>query len=211
MRHPRPTAAAVLILAAATVVVAGSTRVAPEFETPDLSPEGQQKMMAEYMRLMSPGERHEMLGYFVGDWKATQRIWMGGAGQADPPMVSEGTATYEWILGGRFLRQTYEGSMMGMPYEGEGLLGYDNYSGKYQNTWVSTMSTTISYMDGFAHQDGKGMTLWGEMDEPTLEMRGKTVKHVTRVRDEDTFVFEIHDPHIEGETKVVEVVYEREE
>jgi hypothetical protein len=203
--------AAAAVLAAATIVVAGSTRLAPEFEMPDMSPESQAKMMGEYMALMAPSEQHEMLSYFVGDWEASSRMWMGGEGGEAPAIEDSGKASYEMAFDGRFLRQRYEGTMMGMPYTGEAMLGFDNYAGFYQGTWVSTMSTTMTYMTGHAHQDGKGMTLYATMDEPGLKMRNKMVEYRTRIIDEDTFVFEIHDLHIGGDnTKVMAITYERQ-
>jgi len=208
MMTPR-TLAAAAILATATLVVAQGTsdrpaRMAPEFEMPDMSPEGQQKMMADYMELMSPGEHH--------DWKTTTEMWMEGRGAGGESMTEHGKASFEMDFGDRYLRQTYQGTMMGMPYTGEGMLGYDNHAGVYQNTWISTMSTAMLISEGHAHQDGKGMTLYGTMDEPTMNMNRKMVVYVTRVVDEDTFTFEIRDPHIGGEDNtVVELTYERVE
>jgi hypothetical protein len=52
--------------------------------------------------------------------------------------------------------------------------------------------------------------MWGLMDEPMTGEVGKHVKYVTRVINDDKFIFEIHDLAIGGDkTKVVEIVYTR--
>jgi hypothetical protein len=45
------------------------------------------------------------------------------------------------IMDGRVMVEDVTSSMMGMPFKGQGMRGYDNVSGKYWGTWVDSMST----------------------------------------------------------------------
>jgi hypothetical protein len=57
-----------------------------------------------------------------------------------PPLESEGTAEHKMILGVRYLQQAFTGDMMGTPFGGIGLNGYDNQKQKFVSTWVDSMS-----------------------------------------------------------------------
>ena len=41
-------------------------------------PEEMKAMMDKWEAVINPGEHHARLEQFVGDWKTTIRIWMGG-------------------------------------------------------------------------------------------------------------------------------------
>jgi hypothetical protein len=100
--------------------------------------------------------------------------------------------------------------MMGMAGRGFAIQGYDNFKKKYVAMWVDSMSTAMLTMSGNASRDGKTESMWGLMDEPMTGEVGKHVKYVTRVINDDKFIFEIHDLAIGGDkTKVVEIVYTR--
>ena len=51
---------------------------------------------------------------------------------------------------------------------------------------------------------------YGGMDELSMKVTGRTVKYVTRVIDENTYVFDIIDLHAGDDYKVVEVTYTRQ-
>jgi len=76
--------------------------------------------MQVWMDYMRPGPMHEMMMKSSGEWKSVSKFWMDPSGE---PMVSEGTVKFEMILGGRYMRSTHTGTMMGMPFEGIFLQG----------------------------------------------------------------------------------------
>jgi len=176
-------------------------QIAPAFDPGDMN-------MEAWMQASSPGEHHEMLSEMVGDWDVVVKMWMGGA-DSGMPTVSEATAKVTMVLDGRHLREEFKGVMMGQPFEGVSTTSYDNYSGQYVTHWVDSMSTAPGVMRGHASMDGGSIIFYGSMDEPMMGMRGKTIKAVTRMVDEKTHVFEMHDMHIEGDTKVMEMTYTR--
>jgi len=136
------------------------------------------------------------------------KTWMNGPGAA--PVITKGSSTYSWVLGGRYLRQDMKGEMMGMPLEGFGYTGYDNYNKKYVGFWIDNSSTAMFTYSGYVDQTGKVFTFYGTMDEWMTGENGKPVKYVTRILSRDKNVFEIHDLAIGGaDTKVVEMTYTR--
>lgn len=171
-----------------------------------MSPE-EQAMMENWMEVATPGPQHAKLDYFVGKWNTSSKMWMA---PGQPPSVEPGTATFQWTLGKRFLTQTYEGKLMGMPYEGTGLTGFDNYKNKWVATWAGNMGTNIQYMEGTIDQTGNVWTYFGTMDEWMTDEHDRAVKYVTRIVNDDRFVFEVHDLGIvPGETRVIEIEYTR--
>ena len=77
-----------------------------------------------------------------------------------------GTATFKMILGGRWQEQTFHGTFMGKPYEGRGLLGYDNLKQELVGYWLDTMSTSASVSTGQCAGDRKSIAMSGSWDMP---------------------------------------------
>jgi len=167
----------------------------------------QQAAMAEWTRLAAPSDHHKYLNYFVGNWKTKTKMYMGGPGS--PPMESEGTSEMKWVLDGRFVQDHHKGSMMGQPYEGIGMTGYDNYRNLYVGSWYSNMGTNVLTMSGMRDPKTGNFTYYGEMDEPALKVIGRTVKYVTTIIDPDHHRFEIIDLHAGDDYTVIEIDYTR--
>jgi hypothetical protein len=178
------------------------------FAQQDQDPQEMERMMELWQKIATPGAAHEKLGRGIGEWDVVTRMWMAGPGQ--PPMESVGTSKSEWILGGRFVKSTFQGSMMGMPFEGLGITGYDNYKKKYVSIWFDSNSTAVHTSEGLLDQTGDVISYFGTMDEWMTDEHDKPVKYVDRFIDDDHAVFEIHDLGIvPGDTKVIEMVYTR--
>lgn len=166
------------------------------------------EMMKKVVAAATPGEMHKKLDAFVGSWKTKSSMWTQGPDK--PPTVTEGSATYEWVLGGRFLKEDFKGTVMGKPLIGIGYNGYDNMRKKYTMFWIDDMGTVMSTGDGNFDPTGKLLTYYGKMDAPVSGEYDKTVKYVTRIVNPDDFIFEIHDLTLGGDqTKVLEVEYMR--
>ena len=172
-----------------------------------LSQEGDAAMEA-WMKACTPGEKHERLGALVGTWDTVTRIWMA---PGQPPSEDTGEAEFTWLFPGRWIQQRTKGTMMGMPHEGFGVLGYDNFKQKYVGSWTDNMTTALLTFQGSFDKQGDNLVMWGPMDEPMTGEHDKTVKYVTRFRGPDELLFEIHDMVIgEGpEAKVIEISYKR--
>jgi hypothetical protein len=196
----------VLILMLTLIV--GSDSFSQEKKKSTKKMPSEEEMMKRWQETMTPGTQHKMLEESVGAWDAEVKMWMKGPGTE--PTISKGTSENKMVLGGRYLQQDFTGEMMGQPFAGVGLTGYDNFKKKYVSFWIDNMSTAMSTMDGVMDKDGKSCTMWGKMDEPATGEKGKKVKYVTRFIDKDTQVFETYDVSAYGDKKpVMEITYKR--
>jgi hypothetical protein len=164
----------------------------------------QEEMMKKWEEAMTPGNAHKNFEQFVGDWDVEAKVYMNGP--KGEPSVSKGTAEYKLALGRRYLQQEFTGEMMGQPMNGVGYTGYDNFGKKYVSFWIDNMSTAMSTMEGTMDKEGKTLTMWGKMDEPSTGEKGKKVKYVTRIVDKDKHVFESYDVTSFGDKRPVMVI-----
>ena len=167
----------------------------------------QKAMMEKWKAVMTPGEPHKRMAKAVGKWNSVARMWMQGPGS--PPMESKGTAELSLLLGGRFLRRDVSSTMMGMPFQGIGIDGYDNFTKQYHSYWIDSMGTTSMNLKGTSTDGGKTVTYTGAMDEPMTGERNKHVKAIVRHIDDDKTVFEMYDSAGGKEWKAFEVTYTR--
>ena len=139
----------------------------------------------------------------------------GGAVWLEPgadPMVSNGMQTCEVINGGRVINEISHSEMMGMPFEGHGMTGYDNFRKKYWSTWTDNMATSMMYMEGTSDDDGKTITYNTTMDDPMIGEKDQPVKFVYRWVDDDKHILESwHDVGTPKEYKMMEITYTRKQ
>jgi hypothetical protein len=161
--------------------------------------------MKAMMAAASPGETHKMLAKSVGSWTASVTMWMQPGA---PPTTSMATATNVMIMGGRYLRSTNKGNMMGMPFEGEGITGYDNLKKQFVNSWVDNMGTGIMTMAGSWDEASKSITYTGSMMDPASG-KDAAFREVWRFTDDNHQVMEMYNM-VEGkEIKAMEIKYTR--
>jgi len=174
----------------------------------DKKPEKQmdpQAMMEMYQKLATPGEPHKQLASLAGSWTTKTKEWME---PGKPPTEADGSVEMRMLLDGRFLQQDFTGEMMGQPYTGVGITGYDNLRKKYVSIWLDTMGTGPFMMEGTASGDGKTITLKGQHAEPG----GGHMTHraVWKIVDSNTQTFDMWGAHGGGkEMKEMEIVYTR--
>src|SRR5262249_47490394 len=135
----------------------------------------------------TPGEPHKKLDALVGEWTYTAKFWMD---PSQPPMEMAGTSKRTWIMGGRFIQDEITNTS-GMPFNGVGTTGYDNYTKKYVSTWIDSMSTSISYGIGEFDASGKVFTTTREDYCPMCGTKVK-MRDVTRIIGPDTQVMEFY-------------------
>ncbi len=163
----------------------------------------QDESMKKWMDYMTPGDMQKMLAKGVGNWKMKTTYWMAPGTE---PMVSEVTAVSEMILGGRYLTTKITGNMMGMPFEGISLEGYDNAAKVFLTTWIDNMGSGIMYMTGTWDETAKQITYTGKAVDP---MSGNwiDVRQVVTYNSDGTTKMEMYAPGAEGkEYKSMEVI-----
>lgn len=170
-------------------------------EPKQLSPEDFAKMMETAGK---PGPAHELLKPLAGRWTYTCQMWMA---PGEMPIETKGAIEREWILGGRFLSEKIVGtSFDGKPggFEGFGLIGYDNNSKKYTQTFVCSMGTGTSTGTGVADESGR-IVFQTECACPLTEDKVKGRDEI-RIVSPDKVITETYQ-RIDGkEVKVMEIV-----
>jgi len=160
----------------------------------------QERMAENFGKYCVPGEEHNQLAYFVGQWETNYTIHMPGA----PPMTGNGTAEFKLIMDGRYLVQDTV-SQWG---PGHGLRGYDRYRRKHFSTWVDSKRTDMWY----AEADGAGDSLdfiYHEA-EPMFDVAMRKMRGEQRRIDANrwTYTF-IEMPEGEPERTVLTIEYRR--
>ena len=96
--------------------------------------------------------------------------------------------------------------MMGRPFRGLSLMGYDNTRQAFQSVWVSEMQTAMFISQGKGDASNKVITLEGKADCPATGRKDVPMKTVFRVIGPDKHVFEMYD----GNTRTMEITYTRQ-
>lgn len=184
--------------------LACSVTAVAQDETPPMSPE-EQAMMEAFQKAGTPGAPHATLAKAAGDYTIAVKSWHAPGA---PPSSDTGTATRRMILGGRVLVEEVSSSMMGQPFTGQGLHGYDNVSGKYWSTWNDSMSTGLMLSEGTCDEKDS-CTYSGSWNDPIT--KGKVTSRMTsRWTDANNEVFEMFGPGPDGkEMKMMEITYTR--
>lgn len=114
-------------------------------------------------RLAMPGEKHRWLEPLIGKWKVEMSVWP--APGAAPIVSKEMTATREWLLGGRYLREELTGRFAGNPSNRIGILSYNNLDERFELLTIDTFEP--GQMRYTSQQTGtaKKFTLIGESTE----------------------------------------------
>jgi hypothetical protein len=172
----------------------------------DLDPAAMMKMMEEFAR---PSPEVEKLAPLVGKWEYTGKFYM------DPkqsPMETSGTVERKWILGNRFVHETYTGTGFdGKPgFEGRGVIGYDKGRKMFTSAWICNMCTAISNSQGSADADGKTFTFTRE-DFCPLRQKMVKGKEVMRIESNDKVVLESYEIDNGQERKTMEIVTVRKD
>lgn len=162
--------------------------------------------MAAMMAAMMPGPHHEALMKKAGSWETKTKFWQD---PSLPAMETSGTATLESLMDGRFLMEVTKANMMGMPWEGRGIFGYDNTAKKHVGTWFDSFGTMMMSFEGGCESSCSVITLTSNYMDPATKTM-KKMKSVSKTTDADHAVMMLYDVAQDGsETKMVEVSYTR--
>lgn len=159
----------------------------------EMSPE-QKDMMAKMEMYSTPNENHALLASLIGSWKATVEHKMS---PESPAEKSEGISKNIMIFGGMFLEQSYQGDMMGKPFEGKGIMGYDS------------MGTGIMTSTGIYDPAKKAFTEEGHSSCP-MTMSRRWFRGMTTLVDSDHYTYEMFMKDDKGiEFRAMRIQYSR--
>ena len=151
-----------------------------------------------------PGPHHDAMKKWSGVWDAVIKMYMPG--QAIP-MESKGTWTCK-MMGGFWNLCDSQSEMMGQPFLGHEIQGYDTHRKKITAYWVDTAGDWAMPMEGTASADGKTITMWGK----GYDMAGKmnSYKTVGSWFDDDHFSWKMWEiPKGKKPILMMEITYVR--
>jgi hypothetical protein len=95
----------------------------------------------------------DLLKSLEGSWEGTCRTWFEPGKLADESKVK---GTFRPLLGGRFVRHEYEGSMQGKPRHGEETIAYNSMMKQFEISWIDDfhMNYGILFSEGEAKPRG---------------------------------------------------------
>jgi len=178
----------------------------PQDQQSQGQPQMSQEEMAAWQKAATPGPNHAAMAKYVGKWNGTAKMWMKPGTE---PMTMTITAECDTVYGGRYLVEKNEGMMMGMPFEGTAIIGYDNLEQKPTLVWYDNMSTGILFSMGTCSEQCKTQTYTYTQKDP---MTGKDQKGkmVSRAVDDNKWILEGYMIDQAGkENKTMEITYTR--
>lgn len=141
-----------------------------------------QEETKRWMEYSTPSDVQKMLAMADGEWDEDISFWMD---PSQPEQKMKATCINKMILGGRYQEAKHTGDFGGMPFEGIGVLGWDNLMKKFVSTWIDNMGTGIMYMEGTWDETSKTATFKGKMTDPMLG-RETSIRQVFKIVDNDT-------------------------
>ena len=155
---------------------------------------------------MTISEQHKMLAKAAGTWTGDVTMWMADGA---PPMKSTSTTVTKSIYGGLYQQTNHSGDMMGMPFEGMSLMGYDNLKKEFFSTWIDNMGSGIYVSTGAWDAATKTINLTGTMR--CMNGQDAQMREVFIMTDDDHQTMEMYgpDPKTGKEYKSMEIKYTR--
>ena len=187
----------------ALVATLAAAQSGSQQQAPQMTPQQKAEMEA-YMKAGSPGPQHQALAAMAGTYDLKIKAWHA---PGQPPAEDTGTATRSMILDGRVRVEDVKAAMMGSPFSGHGMMGYDNVTGKYWSTWNDSMSTGLFISEGTCDASGKSCNFTGTSNDPVKKGPVK-MRMTSKWTSPTTELFEMYGPGPDGkESKMMEITY----
>lgn len=154
-----------------------------------------------WMEYMTPGSVHEMIAKGNGDWVGDITMWMSPDAA---PMKATSIANNKMILGGRYQYSTHTGDMMGMPFEGISIVGYDNALKVFKSSWIDNMGTGIMNLQGPWDPSTNSVTLTGMTVDPSTGTE-VSFKEIFKIIDDNNQILEMYSMKDGKEFKTMEI------
>jgi len=155
------------------------------------------------MAAATPGKMHERLAADVGEWTGKSTMWMYPGAE---PSVSDCTSRVTSLFEGRYVKCDMTGQMMGMPYNGLGIYGFNNTTQKLQATWIDNCTTEILTGTGELSPDGKTIT-WNYNFNCPINKKMVVLREVHKITGPNSQTMEIYspDPKTDKEFKMMSI------
>lgn len=162
-------------------------------------------LLSQDMGLPKPTPHHLAMKRLEGTWDAVVTMQMG-PGKA--PMVSKAVEVNRLVPGGLWLTSEFQSEMMGMPFEGRGIFGYDTGRHRHVGTWADSMVTGLALPVGTCKDDCRETTM--TFEGPGMDGKPVTYKEVTVEKDDDHRVMTMYTKAKGGKFQLnMEIAYTR--
>jgi len=146
------------------------TPVAKPAQPEKSQPMSADQAQAAWMESMTPGTNHEMMAKYSGEWKEIVTLWNAPGAE---PTTTEFSCIIEMVYENRYQESIHTGTINGVPFQGRGIIAFDNAAGKFISTWIDNMSTGVMYTSGTFDEKAQRMELRGEMVDPVTKKVSK--------------------------------------
>lgn len=167
--------------------------------------EDQNQQMKTWMEYMTPGQVHQSMASYAGDWKTENKMW---SAPGTEPMVADGFCKIEMFLGGRYLKINYTGNYMGMPFEGLSIEGFDNATEEFNYVWLDNFGTGMVFMKGKYDSKEKTINYKGTMVDP-MQKKEVPIRKVVKLLENGNLSRETYSISNGQEFKSMEILYTR--
>jgi hypothetical protein len=110
---------------------------------------------------ISKMEAQKLFKRMIGKWEGDCKTWFEPGKLADESKVK---GEFSDVLGGRFLRHTYEGSMKNKPRHGEELIAFNSMTKVFQSSWVDDFHMNYAILVSEGPATERGFSVRGDYD-----------------------------------------------
>jgi Protein of unknown function (DUF1579) len=163
--------------------------------------------MAQDHPIPTPTAEHKILAADEGTWDATIKSYQNGP--ESEPAISKGVEVNTVITGGLWVSSVFKGDFGGMAFEGRGQFGYDPAKKAYVGTWIDSMTTSLTVLDGTYDAKTKTLTFKGDGVCP-IDGSKLVQRMVTTTKPDGSRIFTLYitgTPTGGKEAKVMQVEY----
>jgi hypothetical protein len=161
--------------------------------------------MKAYQEFMTPGPMHKWMAKFNGTWEGDITSFMDPAN----PNKSKTTSVATTIMNGLYQTADMTGNMMGMPFHGHSIMGYDNAKKMFINTWIDNMGSGIIIMTGTYDEAAKTLHLKGKQTSP-MDGKDLDIRQEMKIIDDNNYTLVMYGSGPGGkEMKYMEGTFKR--
>ena len=136
-----------------------------------------------------PGPEHEILARDEGVWEAKVELRVDPNGK---PTTAKGVETITVIGDGLWQLKDFRGEFLGVPYRGHTITGYDQRKKAYVGTWVDSLASGLTTIEGTF--DKKTNTLSARIEGDCPDGTAMKTRATTEHKADGTRVFTLYSP-----------------